>query len=121
MINDGGDSGIYFRAPFVPGDGPPSYQALINATGDNRRQKTGSVNELGPNKEMLHQPDEWFTLEVIARGEHLVLKVNGIVTANLTNARFSAGRFALKESSSPTIVKFRKIEVKKLPPLADDP
>lgn len=113
MVGVGGDSGIYFRAPFVPGHGPPSYQAQINASGGDP-QKTGSLYNLSPYFKQLHKRDEWFTLEAIARGESIVIKVNGVITVDQQDRRFRKGRIALEESDAPTVVKFRKIEVKQL-------
>src|SRR5262249_33789033 len=62
--------------------------------------------------------DQWFTLEVVADGQHLVVKVNGKVTANhielVVGSR--SGRIALQVLDAATVVKFRKIEIKGLPP-----
>lgn len=113
MVSDGGDSGIYFRAPFVP-EWPQAYQAQINASGRDA-QKTGSLYNLAPFFKQRHKPDQWFTLEAIVRGEHIILKVDGITTVDLNDRRFKKGHFALEASDSPTVVKIRKFEVKELP------
>jgi hypothetical protein len=70
----------------------------------------------------MHAPDEWFVLEVIARGNHLQIKVNGNTTADLQDAeaRYRSGYIALETwglpKAFPTKVHFRKIEIKELPP-----
>jgi len=127
MINDKGNSGQYFRAKFEPGF-PPGYEAQINSThGDPIR--TGSLYPDGRQKfskeeqakmvvkEQLHKPDEWFTQEVIADGNHIIIKVNGKTTVDFVDAknRFKRGRFAIQQHDPGTVIKVRKIEVKELP------
>src|SRR5262249_32294593 len=83
-INDGGNSGQYFRAQFGP-DFPKGYEAQINSTHIDP-VKTGSLYGFGPTAtitEMLVKPGEWFTQEVIADGNHIIIKVNGKITVDL--------------------------------------
>lgn len=112
MINEGGSSGILFRSPFVP-HGPHAYQARIGLT-QRFEQQTGSLSGLGPFYRRLHKANEWFKLEVIVRGEHIVLKLNGVTTADLHDPRFQKGHIDLEANHPPTVVKFRKIEIKHL-------
>src|SRR6266851_8471968 len=92
MINDKGNSGQYFRTKMEPGF-PRGYEAQINATHSDPI-RTGS---LYPDarfkfsdqdkakiliKKPLHKPDEWFTQEVIADGNHIIIKVNGKTTVD---------------------------------------
>jgi len=119
QINDHGNSGQFFRTQFGPGF-PKGYEAQINSThGD--PVKTGSLHgfEETAVREMLVPPGEWFTQEVLAIGNHLVIKVNGKTTVdyNVTdpNKFYSQGHFALQQHDPGTVVKFRKIEVLALP------
>jgi hypothetical protein len=126
MINDHGNSGQYFRARLGP-DFPKGYEAQINAThGDPIR--TGSLypsfklsKEDRPKLLVMntapHAPDEWFTQEVIAEGNHITIKVNGKTTVDFTdpNSTYMRGHFALQGHDPGTVVKFRKIEVIELP------
>src|SRR5205807_3912861 len=68
-------------------------------------------------KEKLHKPNEWFTQEVIAEGNHLIIKVNGKTTVDFVDKKntFTKGHFALQQHDPGTVVMFRKIEVKELP------
>jgi Domain of Unknown Function (DUF1080) len=127
MINDHGNSGQYFRAQLGP-DFPKGYEAQINSTHSDPI-RTGSLypafrrlsNEEKEKiivKEMLVKPDEWFTQEVMADGNHIVIKVNGKTTVDYTddNNTYTKGHFALQGHDPGTVVKFRKIEIKELPP-----
>jgi hypothetical protein len=126
-INDHGNSGQYFRTQFGPGF-PRGYEAQINSThGDTIR--TGSLYPAFDNKlpaelrksivilDQLHKPDEWFSQEVIAEGNRIIINVNGRNTVYFIDEKntFPKGHFALQGHDPGTVVKFRKIEVKELP------
>jgi hypothetical protein len=71
-------------------------------------------------RQTLVQPDQWFTLDVIAEGSHLVVKVDGMTVADYSDPskRFSRGRVSLlamnSERDEQRYLEFRKIEIKKL-------
>ncbi|HWG46727.1 MAG TPA: DUF1080 domain-containing protein [Gemmataceae bacterium] len=125
-INDHGNSGQYFRTKFTP-DFPQGYEAQINSThGDPIR--TGSLYPSFPGvtkadrekiliMERLVKPDEWFTQEVIAQGNHIVIKVNGKTTVDFVDKKnaYKKGHFALQGHDPGTVVKYRKVEVIELP------
>jgi Domain of Unknown Function (DUF1080) len=126
MINDHGNSGQYFRTAFGPGF-PKGYEAQINATHSDQI-RTGSLypsfklskedrEKILVMKDAPHKPDEWFTQEVIAEGNHIVIKVNGKTTVDFMdpNNTYMKGHFALQGHDPGTVVKFRKIEVIELP------
>jgi hypothetical protein len=121
MINDGGNSGQYSRAQFGPGF-PKGYEAQINATHKDPI-RTGSLYpsfaKLSDDErkkilvlDQLHKPDQWFIQEVMADGNHIMIKVNGNVTVDFIdqNNTYSKGHFALQQHDPGTVVKFRKIE-----------
>jgi hypothetical protein len=125
-INDKGNSGQYFRTAFGPGF-PQGYEAQINAThGDPVR--TGSLYPAGGLgkfrdkitvlKDAPHKPDEFFVQEVIAIGPKITILVNGKKTVEFEDPefRYKKGHFALQGHDPGTVVTFKKIEVKELPP-----
>ena len=81
-----------------PGEG---YRIILNSTNGNPT-KTGSLAAPGKGP-VVHitetpiQPDQWFTLEVIAEGNRVVVKVNGKTTADHSDPerRFTRGRITL--------------------------
>jgi hypothetical protein len=124
-INDKGNSGQYFRATYTKGF-PPGYEAQINSTsGDPIR--TGSLypDQLASDDErqamivrdQLVKPDEWFTQEVIAVGNHIVIKLNGSTTVDFVDEkkRHAKGHFAIQQHHDGSVVSIRKAEVKELP------
>jgi hypothetical protein len=127
-INDKGNSGQYFRAQFGKSF-PKGYEAQINVThGD--PIKTGSLYPgFDPKlpkeerdkiliKQAPHKIDEWFTQEVIADGNHIIIKVNGKETVNFVdkNNTYTKGHFAIQQHDPGGRIEVRKIMVKELPP-----
>jgi hypothetical protein len=125
-INDGGNSGQYFRAQFG-GSWPKGYEAQINATHKDPI-KTGSLYPAFNPKltreqkakiivfECPHKVDEWFTQEVTAKGNHIVIKVNGKTTVDFVdeNNTYMKGHFAIQHHDPTCKVMIRKAEVKEL-------
>jgi hypothetical protein len=125
-INDKGNSGQYFRTKFEGGF-PQGWEAQINATGADKI-KTGSLYPDYRQKDLAkltelhvlkapHKPDEWFTQEVICKGNHIVILVNGKKTVDWKDPkdRFKSGHFAIQQHDPGSVVQVRKIEVKELP------
>jgi len=126
-ISDKGNSGQYFRTAYSKGF-PKGYEAQINATGRDPI-KTGSLypafdpklskedREKLLVKEAPHKADEWFTQEVIADGNHIIIKVNGKTTVDFKDEKntFTKGHFAIQQHDPGSTVHVRKIEVKELP------
>ena len=129
-INDKGNSGQYFRTTFQKSF-PTTYEAQINVTQQDPI-KTGSLypsfnRRLTPEqreklivREAPHKVDEWFTQEVTAVGNHIIIKVNGTTTVDFvddTNA-FTKGHFAIQYHDPTCKIQVRKVEVKELSPSA---
>lgn len=126
-INDKGNSGQYFRATFAKGF-PPGYEAQINSTHTDK-VRTGSLYADGRDKysaeekqkmlvfDKLVEPDTWFTQEVIAIGNHIVIKVNGKTTVDFVDEkkRHTKGHFAIQQHDPGSTVSVRKVEVIELP------
>jgi hypothetical protein len=139
-INDKGNSGQYFRAKFAPSY-PPGYEAQINSNSFDAI-KTGSLypsfkipkedrakilEKILVKKELV-PPDTWFTQEVIANGNRIIIKVNGKTTVDFVDQSntFTRGHFALQQHTGfkgkgkdgkdiETILHVRKVEVMELP------
>jgi eukaryotic-like serine/threonine-protein kinase len=126
-INKYGNSGIYFRSNFAVSRGgkyPNAYEAQILHSYLARTDAalTGSLLPLANVVKPLVEPDDWFTLEVLANGNRLLVKVNGQVTADVVDQAntYRKGHLALQAMSDKitnvtTVVQFRSIEIKELP------
>ncbi len=130
-INPTGDSGILFRRssfrmpdPNKPGEGdePDGWEAQIGVR-PNFLVHTGSLwagpTEFERAPLLLHAPNEWFVLEVIADGSKIQTRVNGKPAVEYHDKKQSTtrGHIALQTwGKNITAVQFRKIEIKELPP-----
>jgi len=111
-ISDKGNSGQYFRTKKA-NSFPPGYEAQINSThGDTKR--TGSLYNFVNVTEKLVPPDTWFTQEVIADGNHIIIKVNDKVTADFVDAKnsFMKGHFAFQQHNLGSEVQIKNVQVK---------
>jgi hypothetical protein len=127
-INDKGNSGQYFRAKFQPGF-PQGYEAQINF-GHSDKIRTGSLypafNRRLPKEQRdkiivlknMHKADEWFTQEVTAIGNHIVIKVDGVTAVDFVdeNKTYMKGHFAIQYHDPTCKISVRKVEVKELTP-----
>lgn len=114
-INDGGNSGMYFRTQKKPGF-PPGYEAQVNSThGDPVR--TGSLYNRHVIKERLVEPDTWFTQEVEVVGNKITVFLDGKKLYEYTDEKneFPEGHFAFQHHDPTCKVKIRKVEVQELP------
>jgi len=117
-INAGGNSGQSFRKQFSAKIGGDGYEAQIDSS--SHKAKTGSLyihlNPAVAIEQVLVPVDTWFTQEVIVRGNHIVILVNGQKTVDFIdrNNNYARGHLALQVYDPATVVQFRKIEVKQL-------
>jgi len=115
-MNAGGNSGVYFRAK----TGVLGYQSDIINPDETTARKTGTLTDehevLVTFLEPVAPPNQWFTMDVIAEGNHIVIQVNGKTTADYTDEkrRYTSGRIALQQARPQTVVEFRKVEIKEL-------
>ncbi len=135
--NGVGDSGLYLRAPFFLRHGPRAGQTQPASGYEvdlfNRPVPLGTITEIvkgAPPRIMcraldnnVYRAGEWFILEVIANENRFITKVNGQETVNCLDSasRYASGHLALSLYDSQTVVQFRKIELKELPPTAPSP
>ncbi len=123
-LNLGGFStGVYFRAPFgptLPADKPTwvnGYNAKIDA-----KRLGGLLIDMNPElhrtRETVLRPGEWISYEIIADGNHFVIKVNGQTTSDYTDDQrlYTKGHIVLQQHGAATVAEFRKIEIKELTP-----
>lgn len=132
-VNLGGNSGILMRAPFelqrgrldnfgIPGcyevelqlnrSYPWATGSISATTEDAHPTNLGQIVDRS-----LTQPDEWFTIEVIAENNHFITKINGVEAVNCKDPldRHHTGHLVLQVWHPNTVVQFRKIEIKELP------
>ena len=114
-LNHSGNSGMYFRTAFGPGF-PKGYEAQVeNSSPD--PQKTGSLYNFSKVLEQLIQDDTWWTQDVIANGNHIVIKVNGKTVVDFVDEKntYQKGYLALQQHNPGSVVQFRNLMMRPLP------
>lgn len=113
-LKHGSNSGMYFRAERGPG-WPKGYEAQVNNThGDPKR--TGSLYNFVDVREQLIEDDTWWTQEIIAVGNHIIIKVNDKIVVDFVDKKdtFSKGFLALQQHDPGSTVYYRNLMAKPL-------
>jgi uncharacterized protein (TIGR03067 family) len=125
QVGGGSAGGICFRAglnrlPFLLAPGykaslstvPPKGSLMITTP------ESKSAELLANASKTDFEPSVWFTMELIARGNRLTVKSDGQTVAEYTDnkATYKRGRIALETYAPGTVITFKKIEIKELPP-----
>ncbi len=115
-INHGGNSGMYFRAAFGP-EWPAGYEAQVNNTHSDWR-RTGSLYRFADIKEQLIPDDTWWTQDVLANGNHIIIKVNDKVVVDYVDEKntYTKGHLALQQHNKGSVVEFKDLMMRPLPP-----
>ena len=114
-LNHGGNSGMYFRAKFMPG-WPAGYEAQVNNTHSDWK-RTGSLYNFVNVKEQLVPDDTWWEQHIIADGNHIVIEVNGKKVVDYVDEKntYTKGHLALQQHNKGSIVEFKDLMFRPLP------
>lgn len=115
------NSGIQFRSEALPNWVVRGYQADAaenNYWGciyDERGKRGILVNGWKDKAEKVVKLKDWNTYEIHCQGDHIQLKLNGLVTADLHDSARTGGIIALQLHRGPPMeVYFRKIDIQEL-------
>jgi len=110
-VSDDANSGIFFRCqnPRQITD-ESCYEANLFDQRPDPTYATGAIVKVAA----VAQPapkagGKWNTLEVLARGSNLQVRLNGQTTVNVNDAKLASGPIALQWGRG--VVKFRKVEI----------
>jgi Domain of Unknown Function (DUF1080) len=108
-LNHGGNSGMYFRAKFMPG-WPQGYEAQVNNTHTDWK-RTGSLYNFADIKEQLVPDDTWWEQHIIADGNHIIIQVNGKTVVDYVDKKntYTKGYLALQQHNKGSVVEFKDL------------
>lgn len=122
------NSGMYFHTEYQDEGWPAKgYEVQLNNTHSDPKKTGGLYAVADVMHESPAEDDEWFTQEVTVDGKHIVVRVNGEVTADYTEPddverptdmsgrKLSHGTVALQGHDPDSEVHVRKIMIKPLP------
>jgi hypothetical protein len=112
---DDTNSGVYLRAPNPNQVNTASgaYEVQIWDKNPNPKYATGSLVNVTDVQPIYKAANKWNTFEIVAKGAQITVKMNGVVTASIQDAKNTQdGRLGLQFNGGP--IKFRKLAVKPL-------
>lgn len=112
-VSDDANSGIFIRG----GDqksmtGKNAYEVNIFDRRPDPSYGTGAIVNTAKAAVVLKAGGKWNTYNIVARGDHLVITLNGVKTVDVHDGQHSAGYIGLQSDGGT--VKFRKLEIKEL-------
>jgi hypothetical protein len=121
------NSGVYFQTQWQEKGWPDNgFEVQVNNShADTKR--TGGLYDVKDSYEIPAQDQQWFVLEVIVEGKHVVTKVDGKVIVDYTEPEgavapkghpgrlISHGTFAIQGHDPGGKILYKRIEVKPLP------
>ena len=126
MTFEHANSGVYFHTAFQPTDWPAKgFEVQVNNTHQDPKKTAGLYN-IKDNLEAPAKDQEWFTMEIIVEGKHVVTKVNGKTITDWTEGDpaqppksnpgrvIDHGTFAIQGHDPGSKVMYKTIEVKPL-------
>ena len=113
--SDDTNSGVYIRAPNPNQVNTASgaYEVQIWDKNPNQKYATGSLVNVAEVNPIYKAGGRWNTFEIYAKGAEITVKMNGVTTASIKDAKnTNEGRIGLQFNGGP--IKFRKLLVKEL-------
>ena len=87
-----------------------SYEVNIWDTRPGQEYSTGAIVDVAKVNPIHKAGGRWNTMEIVADGSQLKVSMNGVVTSEAKDTKFSDGPIALQSAGG--IIKFRKLEIK---------
>lgn len=112
---DDTNSGVYLRAPNpeVVNTASGAYEVQIWDKNPNPKYATGSLVNVAVVEPIYKAANKWNTFEIYAKGPQITVKMNGVVTVSIQDAKNTQdGRLGLQFNGGP--IKFRKLLVRPL-------
>lgn len=88
------------------------YEVNIFDTRPDPSYGTGAIVNVAKVDPMPKAGEQWNTMEITARGPHLIVVFNGSKTVDVQDSKHASGPFALQYGAG--VVKFKKVEIKQL-------
>ena len=112
---DDTNSGVYLRAPNPNQVNTASgaYEVQIWDKNPNPKYATGSLVNVAAVEPIYKAANRWNTFEIVAKGTQITVRMNGVVTASIQDAKNTQdGRLGVQFNGGP--IKVRKLAVKPL-------
>lgn len=125
MTTPGSNSGIYFHTEYQENGWPEKgYECQVNQTHSDPK-KSGSLYDAKNVLEQNARDNQWYTQEIIVNGKNVIIKIDGKIISNYTEAdnvnfqgwpgrKLSKGTFAIQGHDPKSIAYFKNIKIREL-------
>ena len=108
--SDDANSGIYMRCADIKNiTDRTCYEANIFDQRPDPTYGTGSIVHLSPVSPMPKAGGKWNTYDVTVKGPRIVVTLNGVVTADISDSKLTSGPIALQYAAG--VIRFRKVQI----------
>ena len=90
------------------------YEFNIWDTHPNQESRTGAVVTISPPVAIVNTEDNWNTMRVVLKGDHLQVWVNDTLTNDIRHATHTEGHIAFQYGGMDGLVQFRNIRIREL-------
>jgi hypothetical protein len=112
-VDEPANSGIFVRcADATSVTDRNSYEVNIYDTRADQSYRTGGIVHIASPTSVIDAGGQWNTYEITARGERLMVTLNGTEVVDVEDSQFADGPIALQYGAG--IVKFRNVRIRTL-------
>lgn len=115
-INEGGNSGVFFRSAKEKNPAYTGYEMQItDVHGKEANQYNAGIYDLvAPRKNVYKPAGEWNQVRIRMIEHHIVIDINGERVIDFTGDRRLKGHIGLQNHDDHSVVRFRKIRIRAL-------
>ena len=107
------NSGIFIRCQDPAKVGAATcYEVNIYDTRPDQTYRTGGIVDVAKPASMINTGNKWNSLEIVAKGPRLIVRMNGMPMVDIEDKKFARGPFALQAGIG--VVRFRNVQIREL-------
>jgi hypothetical protein len=108
------NSGIFIRIPDPARiSDTTAYEINIYDERPDQSGRTGGIVNIAPPSQAINAAGKWNTYDITARGDHIVVVLNGVTTVDIHDSTYTSGPIALQYGGAGE-VRFRNVKIEAL-------
>ncbi|MBM3772253.1 MAG: DUF1080 domain-containing protein [Acidimicrobiia bacterium] len=112
-VDESGNSGVYMRCQDAAKiTDTTCYEANVFDKRPDQSGRTGAIVHVAKPLAIVDAANKWNTYEITAKGPQLIVRLNGTLTAQAEDAKFTSGPIALQYAAGT--VRFRRVQIRRL-------
>ena len=112
-VDEGANSGVYMRCQDAAKiTDMTCYEANIFDKRPDQSGRTGAIVHIAKPIAVVDAGGKWNTFEITAKGPQLSVRLNGTLTSQAEDAKFTSGPIALQYMAGT--VRFRRVQIRRL-------